>query len=294
MVTLREGTRHGFVETALGRVHYVRAGSGAPLVLIHGGFGSWVHWQENLAALAGQHTVFAIDMPGFGLSCDAPPGSDIAQLAQAVLDAIAAMRRTLPAPLQQHPPGIAAFSFGTAVAVKAGLLDPQAVGSLLLINPPGLGQVSEQVKAIQARAAVAARADGLRAGLDITLRELMVHDSALATPAALDLLEDCVRQTRFVSRSLSRSVHLRPMIQELRMPVHVALGQNDPHQKHELHERLAWLEENLGRPNVSLFADTAHWLQYEQAERFNALALGYFGDVASHATPASNPARAAG
>ena len=294
MVTLPEGTRHGFVETALGRVHYVSAGSGSPLVLIHGGFGNWVHWRENLAALAGQHTVFAIDMPGFGLSCDAPPDSDIAQLAQAVLDAIAAMRRTLPAPLQQHPPGIAAFSFGTAVAVKAGLLDPQAVRSLLLINPPGLGQVSEQLKSIQARAAVAARAEGLRAGLDITLRELMVHDPALATPAALDLLEDCVTQTRFVSRSLSRSVHLRPMIQDLRMPVHVALGGNDPHQKHELHERLAWLEENLGRPNVSLFADTAHWLQYEQAERFNALALGYFSDAASNTTPASNAARAAG
>jgi 2-hydroxy-6-oxonona-2,4-dienedioate hydrolase len=277
MVMLGEGTRHGFVETTLGRVHYVSAGSGSPLVLMHGGFGSWVHWHENLAALAQQHTVFAIDMPGFGLSCDAAPGSDIGQLALAVRDAIVAMRRTLPEPLQQQPPGIAAFSFGTAVAVKLALLDPQAVGSLLLINPPGLGQVSEQVKSIQARAAEAARTHGLRAGLDITLRELMVHDAALATPAALDLLEDCVRQTRFVSRSLSRSVHLRPMIEELRMPVHVALGEDDPHQKHELQARLDWLELTLGPSNVSRFAATAHWLQYEQSARFNALALRTFG-----------------
>jgi pimeloyl-ACP methyl ester carboxylesterase len=276
MVTLREGTRDGFVETPLGRVHYVSAGSGSPLVLMHGGFGSWVHWHENLAALAQQHTVFAIDMPGFGLSCDAAPGSDIGQLALAVRDAIAAMRRTLPEPLQQQPPGIAAFSFGTAVAVKLALLDPQAVGSLLLINPPGLGQVSEQVKSIQARAAEAARAQGLRAGLDITLRELMVHDAALATPAALDLLEEAVRQTRFVSRSLSRSVHLRPMIEELRMPVHVALGEDDPHQKHELQARLDWLELTLGPSSVSRFAATAHWLQYEQSARFNALALRTF------------------
>ncbi|MET0964531.1 MAG: alpha/beta fold hydrolase [Noviherbaspirillum sp.] len=284
MLTLQEGTRDGYVETALGRVHYVSAGSGSPLVLIHGGFGSWAHWRENLAALAREHTVFAIDMPGFGLSCDATPGSSIEQLALTVRDAIAAMRETLPEPLRQQPAAIAAFSFGTAVAVRLALLDPQAVRALLLINPPGLGQVSEQVKAIQARAADAARTQGLRAGLEVTLRELMVHRPALATPAALDLLEDCVTHTRFVSRSLSRSVHLRPMISELRMPVHVVLGEEDPHQKHELHERLAWLRQTLGSANVSLFAATAHWLQYEQAERFNALALRCFRDDAGAPT----------
>ena len=266
----------GMVDTSLGKVHYVSAGNGAPLVLIHGGFGSWLHWRYNIAALAQHHTVFAIDLPGFGLSCDAAPQSDIDGLARPLGEAIDGLRATLAPPLRDRRPGIAAFSFGTAVAVRFALLFPESVAALLLVNPPGLGQVSDEVKALQARAAEAARSQGLRAGLAITLNELMVKDPALATPEALDLLEQCVRQNRFVSRQLSRSVDLRPMLAALEVPVHVVLGQDDPHQRHELAARRDWLAQNLGPASVSVIPDAGHWLQYEQAARLNALALRFF------------------
>lgn len=269
---------HGMTDTSLGPLHYVRAGSGAPLVLLHGGFGSWRHWEANIAALAERHTVLALDLPGFGGSCDAPPDSSIEQLARPVAQAIATLCAGLPPGLRNVPPGIAAFSFGTAVAATIARLDPASVRALLLINPPGLGPVSAEVKAIQARAAAAARVSGLRAGLEITLRELMVHDPGLATPAALDLLEDCVRQARFVSRPLSRAVHLRPVLAALPMPVQVALGENDPHQRHELVERHAWLTKALGPDRVSVVGACGHWLQYEQAARFNALAAEFFSE----------------
>jgi pimeloyl-ACP methyl ester carboxylesterase len=187
------------------------------------------------------------------------------------------MCATLAPELRAAPAGVAAFSFGTAVAVRTALLFPQSVRALMLINPPGLGQVSEEVKALQARAAETARSHGLRAGLEITLRELMVKQPALATSGALDLLEECVRQSRFVSRKLSRSVRLRPMLNDLRVPVKVLLGENDPHQRHELAARRAWLEQDLGPDAVAVLAECGHWLQYEQADRFHALALQFFG-----------------
>ena len=161
-------------DTSLGPLHYLRAGNGAPLVLIHGGFGSWRHWEANIGPLAARHTVFALDLPGFGASCDAAPDSSIEQLARPVAQAISAMCATLPPAMRDAPPAIAAFSFGTAVAASIAQLMPAAVRALLLVNPPGLGPVSTEVKAIQARAAGTARTSGLRAGLDITLRELMV------------------------------------------------------------------------------------------------------------------------
>jgi len=109
----------------------------------------------------------------------------------------------------------------------------------------------------------------------------MVKNPALATPEALDLLEQCVRQNRFVSRQLSRSVHLRPMLQALQAPVHVVLGQDDPHQRHELNERRDWLAQHLGPASVSVIPDAGHWLQYEQAAQFNALALRFFSRAQS-------------
>jgi pimeloyl-ACP methyl ester carboxylesterase len=48
------------------RVHYQVAGSGEPLVLIHGLAGSARWWRRNVAALAGQHTVYLVNLPGFG------------------------------------------------------------------------------------------------------------------------------------------------------------------------------------------------------------------------------------
>jgi pimeloyl-ACP methyl ester carboxylesterase len=108
------------------------------------------------------------------------------------------------------------------------------------------------------------------------LRELLLYRPERADPSALELLEHGVVNTRFVSRSLSRAARLVPLLGTLKPSVHVVLGQNDPHQRHELAARRRRLEEALGASCVSVFADAAHWLQYDQPERFNELALQVF------------------
>jgi len=277
-----QGWDDGFVETAAGRIHYVGGGAGSPLFLIHGGHGGWVHWHANLPALAQRHSVFAFEMPGFGQSVNAPADCSLEDMARMAGDAIAAMRARLPPAQQEVPVHLAAFSFGALVATGLALQQPQMVRSLLLVNPPGLGEVSAEVRNIQARAAEAARLHGLRAGLEISLRELMLCQPARADKPARDLLEYGVRNARFVSRGISRSTALLPMLAALRMPaqgVHVVLGENDPHQRHELARRRECLEQALGKGNVSVFCGAAHWLQFDQPERFNALAHSLFDDT---------------
>ena len=51
------------------------ADRGAPVVLLHGGSGSWTHWVRNIAALAqAGHSVWVPDLPGFGDSSPPPDG----------------------------------------------------------------------------------------------------------------------------------------------------------------------------------------------------------------------------
>jgi pimeloyl-ACP methyl ester carboxylesterase len=57
-------------------LHYVRRGSGEPLVLLHPLGGSIVVWEPVLDRLAGDRDVIAVDMPGFG---DSPPLHDGAE-----------------------------------------------------------------------------------------------------------------------------------------------------------------------------------------------------------------------
>ena len=47
-----------------------QTGSGRPLILLHGGHGSWAHWVRNMEALSQTHTVVSVDMPMYGDSGD--------------------------------------------------------------------------------------------------------------------------------------------------------------------------------------------------------------------------------
>jgi 2-hydroxy-6-oxonona-2,4-dienedioate hydrolase len=48
-----------------------------PVVLFHGGSGSWTHWVRNIQPLvAAGRQVIAADLPGFGDSASPPSGGD--------------------------------------------------------------------------------------------------------------------------------------------------------------------------------------------------------------------------
>ena len=60
-----------FVQVGDVRTHYIEAGSGEPVVLLHGaeyGGSAMNSWEYNIEALAEHFHVYAVDLPGFGLS----------------------------------------------------------------------------------------------------------------------------------------------------------------------------------------------------------------------------------
>jgi len=63
------------VKTADWNIHYHEAGSGHPLILLHGsgpGATGWSNFSGNIAGLAEHFHVFAVDMPGWGASDPCP------------------------------------------------------------------------------------------------------------------------------------------------------------------------------------------------------------------------------
>ncbi len=49
-------------------LHYIKTGNGKPLILLHGATMGWGQWATNIDQLAQSFTIFAIDLPGSGLS----------------------------------------------------------------------------------------------------------------------------------------------------------------------------------------------------------------------------------
>jgi esterase/lipase len=81
---------HGFADTAHGKIHFLTAGTGLPLVLL-GPAGKSAHVFEPLIAQMAPHfRVFAPDMPGHGKSHPIPTHVTIEILADEMLEALSA------------------------------------------------------------------------------------------------------------------------------------------------------------------------------------------------------------
>src|SRR4051795_12239870 len=65
--------QHGTLEYDCARLHFARAGSGPPLILLHGWPEFWLTWEPVMTRLADRFTLYAPDLRGFGDS-DKPEG----------------------------------------------------------------------------------------------------------------------------------------------------------------------------------------------------------------------------
>ncbi|MEU3416548.1 alpha/beta hydrolase [Streptomyces sp. NPDC006658] len=86
---VREAGDHGGVTSHSAQVngfhmHYLRAGSGSPVVLVHGFPQTSAEWRPQMEALAREHTVIAVDLRGTGGSDIPKKGYDTIQLADDV------------------------------------------------------------------------------------------------------------------------------------------------------------------------------------------------------------------
>src|SRR5687768_315998 len=113
------------------RAIYRVAGSGPPVVLIHGMINSSRHWEQVALRLAERHTVIAPDLIGHGDS--ATPRGDYS------LGAHAASIRDLLTAIGIEKATIVGHSLGGGVAMQFFYQFPQRTERLVLVSSGGLG-----------------------------------------------------------------------------------------------------------------------------------------------------------
>jgi pimeloyl-ACP methyl ester carboxylesterase len=113
-------------------MHYVHAGQGPALVLLHGVLGSRRVWADLVADLSRDHTVIAPDLFGHGDSAKPRGDYSLGAFAGAVrdlLDELSVERMT--------PVG---HSLGGGIAMEFAYLFPHRVDRLVLVSSGGLGR----------------------------------------------------------------------------------------------------------------------------------------------------------
>lgn len=238
-----------------------------PVVLFHGGSGSWTHWVKNIAALVDAgHTVWALDLPGFGAS-DAPPQ---------VVDADG-MLPWIAAWLEQNFPlqavRLVGFSFGGMTAVMLAACYPHLVAQLCVVGAPGMG--------LKARPRVQLK--GWRHLQDpelqlqhhiYNLQALMVRNADLIDKDMVSLHVANVRRDRLPRRRISSTDVVLRHLPQVQCPVMAIYGEFDalyPAMLDEVEALMASHSSNWH--GLHRVPKAGHWVQYEQAPAFHAVLL---------------------
>jgi pimeloyl-ACP methyl ester carboxylesterase len=119
-----------------GRIRYLVAGSGRPLLLLHGVGESAAYWGAVLPGLAGRYAVYAPDLPGYGASDPLGPGAEPTPARFAAV--MAAFLDTVAGP-EAGPVVVMGHSLGGSIALELALRHPEQVGRLVLEDSAGLG-----------------------------------------------------------------------------------------------------------------------------------------------------------
>jgi pimeloyl-ACP methyl ester carboxylesterase len=234
-------------------------GNGEPVVLVHGGHGSWLHWIRNVEALARTHRVLVPDLPGFGESHDLPPESGMPALVDAFIASLDSLLGGRPAI------DLVAFSFGAPVSARVAA-KRGAVRRLAFLGAARTGTPTRSRAAlIRWRKADPAAQE---AAFRHNLLAHMLYDEASVNALAFEVYVKSILATRFHSRGTTGNSTLAEMLTPYTEPALFIWGE------HDVTATPAAAAETLLRdkPNrhYRLLPNGGHWIQFEQADAVNA------------------------
>lgn len=259
-----------------------------PLVLLHGGSGSWTHWVRNLEDLvAAGRQVWVPDLPGFGDSALPPVGAD----ADALVEPLYEGMRTLWGP---RPCDLVGFSLGGMVA---GLLladHPELARQLVVVGAPAMGVVPQRQFELKGWRHLPAdqQTDVHRHNLAV----LMLQDPSLIEGLALHLHVANVMRDRMPRRRLAHTDILARSLPKVACPVHAIYGRNDALYKRWIVElEAAFKAVTPDFRGLAFIPDAGHWVQFEQPRPFMAALLAALEDgVRPRSDKPDKPGKAGG
>ena len=234
-----------------------------PLVLLHGGHGSWLHWVRNIEALSADRALWLPDMPGFHDS-DVPRAM---VAGDAPLDPLLeALGGTLDTLIGAGTPiDLGGFSFGGLTAAKFAARRG-AVRKLALLGSGGHGTLRRMaVEMINWRATPDRAAEA--AALRHNLAALMLHDPAAIDALAFTIHDISCHGTRLRSKEISLAGGLQQALEAHAGPQLLVWGEFDV--TADPRPLVAQLTGGHPQRRGVVIDGAGHWVQYERADETN-------------------------
>jgi pimeloyl-ACP methyl ester carboxylesterase len=242
-----------------------------PLLLLHGGFGSWTHWIANIDGLASARELWTVDLPGLGSSGDMPEPFTTEHFAQLLL---AGWRGLIG---EDRPFELAGFSFGAMIAGHLAALAGQQCQRCTLIGASGFGALHQQVRLIPPPGPEVA-ADEAQAIHRENLSRLMLYKPQSVNDLAVHVHADNLARHRFRSRSLAGSNDLADILPAISAHLVGVWGDQDATAggPANIEERKKLFRAAQADAQFYRLPDVGHWAMYEAPDKLNALLRGQF------------------
>jgi len=264
-------SQSGIAEVNGTRLYYEVAGSGHPLVLLHGGAVDSRAWDDQFPEFARHYRVIRYDLRGTGKSASPDkPFSNSEDLHQLLKF------------LKVDKAYLAGISRGGGISFDFTLEHPEMVAALILVSS-NLSNVPAAYERMFERTTEAGKAHGAAAaarvwGLDPY--QGPVREEARAK--VLKVMEESLPRFRHfdgsapVQQLSSSSVPRSQRLAEVRVPTLIIAGEKDAPDARKNYDN--WARGIPGARKID-FPNAAHLVNIDQPERFNAAILEFLGSL---------------
>jgi len=262
IAALERASTRRTTQNGAGEVVWRVWGTGMPLVLLHGGTGSWMHWVRNIEDLSRDFMLLVPDLPGSGESGNPPVPVSADSIGATLAAGLAAIVGA------QTCFAIAGFSMGGLIA---GYLVHHAgprAHCLVLVGATGTGAprgAMQPLKSWRRLASDAEKAATHRHNLGI----LMIHDPAKIDEPAVTMQKINAERSRIRGKHVSHTGSLADGLSGYRGRLAGIWGEFDATAFPHVAERGEWLRKFQPQASFDIFPGVGHWVQYEAREAFN-------------------------
>jgi len=268
-------------------IFFTEAGTGPAVVLLHGGGAGATgasNYARNIDALAEHFRVIVPDMPGYGRSTKyidhSDPFGDLAAFLGGFIDALGLKKAHL-----------VGNSYGGAAALRLTIERPELVDRLILMGPGGIGTTRALPTAgLNSLLAYYGGKGPSKEKITAFIRDYLVYDPTDVPDELIELRYQASIDPEVVAnpplRRPSGPTALRTLwrmdfsrdsrLAEVQTQTLVIWGARD---KVNRPSGALMLAETMPNCDARLVAKTGHWVQWEQADLFNATALDFLGAV---------------
>jgi pimeloyl-ACP methyl ester carboxylesterase len=249
---------------------YLDAGSGDPVVLLHGsgpGVSAWANWQQTIPALMQQFRVLAPDAVGFGATSRP---NDVQYSLQTWTDHIVGFLDAL----NLNKVSLVGNSLGGRMALDLAERHPDRVKRMVLMGSPGVGMtITEGLKALR-------NYEPSPENMRNLLLDYFAVDKSIITDELVQIRYeasvetfDAYKAMFFDPRHAGNDLGItEEQVRTIHAPSLLVHGREDK----VVPPDVAWtMLHLLPDADLHVFARCGHWTQIERAEEFNDLIANF-------------------